>query len=57
MSVCMWKIDFPAISKNVMLPPIGTPATEALADFIEGGKDGSLMKETKEYFHYAQIRT
>merc|ERR1711991_459591 len=52
-AVHMWQINADVLSAQVELQGTSMPA---FFDMMEGGADGELMNELREYFYYVQLR-
>ena len=52
----IWRVDYDALEKNELLNTTVENPLDIYPSLLEGGEEGDLYRELKDFFYYSQIR-
>ena len=56
LSLNVWRIDYDALAESPLLAPARRPSPALFPALLEGGAQGQLYRDLKDFFYYCQIR-
>ena len=53
----MWAVNFVALEENINMNATSENPLDIYPNLLEGGKDGQIYRDLKDFFYYSQIRS